>query len=88
MKLNDQTIISLVAGACLLGLVVVLKNVLLITPEILSRDVILYIICYTGFIASFSAKDKTKKQFKQDTPLFWSILIVLITLAIIAVYAL
>ncbi len=88
MKLNDQTIISIVAGICLIGLVVVLKNVLFISPEIISRDIIVYIIIYIGFVTSLSAKDKTKKLFKYDTPLFWSILIVLITLAIITVYAL
>jgi len=88
MKLNDQTIVSIVAGICLIGLTVVLKNVLLISPDILSRDIIIHIIIYVGFITSFLAKNKTAKRFKCDTPLFWSILIVLITLAIIAIYAL
>jgi hypothetical protein len=60
----------------------------LISPDILSRDVIVYIIIYGGLIVSLSARDKTEKKFKYDTPLFWSILIVLITIAIIAVYAL
>jgi hypothetical protein len=88
MKITEQTIISIVAGICLISLVVVLKNVLLISQEILSRDIIIYIIIYIGFITSLSTKDKTKKLFKYDTPLFWSILLVLITIAIIAVYAL
>ena len=88
MKLNDQTIISIVTGICLIGLTVVLKSVLLISPDVLSRHIIIHIIIYVGFITSLSAKNKTAKKFKYDTPLFWSILIVLITLAIIAVYAL
>ncbi|GAI24464.1 unnamed protein product [marine sediment metagenome] len=88
MKLNDQTIVSIVTGICLIGLVVVLKTILMISAEVLSRDIIIYIIIYVGFITSLSAKNKTAKRFKYDTPLFWSILIVLITLAIIAVYAL
>jgi hypothetical protein len=87
MKLNDQVIVSLVTGICLIGLVAVLKNILLIPPDILSRDVIVYIIIYIGFITSLSAKDKTTKLFKYDSSLFWSILIILITLAIIAIYA-
>jgi membrane protease YdiL (CAAX protease family) len=87
MKLNNQVIVSLVTGICLIGLIVVLKNILLIPPDILSRDVIVYIIVYIGFITSLSAKDNTKKLFKYDTPLFWSILIILITLAIMAIYA-
>jgi hypothetical protein len=88
MKLNNQTIVSIVTGICLLALVVILKNVLLIPAEILSRDIIIYIIIYTGFITSLSAKDTVKKSFKYDTPLFWSTLIILITLAIITVYSL
>jgi len=87
MKLNNQLIVSIVTGICLIGLVAVLKNVLLIPSDILSRDVIVYIIIYIGFITSLSAKDNTKKLFKYDTALFWSILIILITLAIIAIYA-
>jgi hypothetical protein len=89
MKFNDQTIISIVSAICLIGLVIFLKNVLLISSDILSRDVIIYIIIYSGFVVSlFSAKDKTKKAFKYDTPLFWSILIILMTLVIMAFYAL
>ncbi len=71
-----------------MGLIIVLKNVLLISPDILSRDVIVYIVVYGGFVVSLSTKEETKKMFKYDTPLFWSILIIAITLAIIAVYAL
>ena len=88
MKLNNQTIISLVTGICLLGLIVVLKNILMISADVLLRDTIIYIIIYIGFITSFSFKSEAAKRFKYDTPLFWSILIVLITLAIIALYAL
>jgi hypothetical protein len=88
MKLNDQAIVSIVTGICLIGLVIVLKNVLLISPDVLSRDVIIYIIIYIGFISSLSARDKTERKSRYDTSLFWSILIVLITIAIVAVYAL
>jgi hypothetical protein len=84
--MRDQAIVSIVSGICLVSLVAVLKNVLSIPPDVLSRDIILYIIVYMGFISSLSVKDK--KHFKYDTPLFWSILIVLVTLGIIAVYAL
>lgn len=87
MRPNDQTVVSIVAGICLVGLVVVLKNLLLISPDVLSRDVIVYIIIYIGFITSCSAIDKTEKS-RYGASLFWSVLIVLITIAIIAVYAL
>ncbi|GAI25819.1 unnamed protein product [marine sediment metagenome] len=84
MKLNDQTIVSIVTGICLIGLVVVLKTILMISAEVLSRDIIIYIIIYVGFITSLSAKNKTAKRFKYDTPLFWCIFpFLLITLLII-----
>lgn len=88
MRLYDQVIISIVTGICLVSLVVVLKSVLLISPDVLSSDVIVYIIIYIGFITSLSARDRTQKEFKYDTLKFWSMLIVLITIAIIAYYAL
>ncbi len=87
MKMNNQVTIAIVTGVCLIGLIVVLKNILLISSETLSSHVIIYIIVYIGFITSYSAIDKTTKSFI-NTPLFWSIIIVITTLAIIAVYIL
>jgi len=49
MRLSDQNKVSLVAGLCLVGLVIVLKNLLLIPSDILSRDVLVYIIIYWAF---------------------------------------
>ena len=43
MELSNQVKISIVAGACLLVLVITLKNILNIPAETLSRDIILYI---------------------------------------------
>jgi hypothetical protein len=88
MKLSGQSIVSLVAGFCLLGLIVTLKNVLMVPAESLVQDTVVYIIIYVGFITSFSLKNESTKKFKYDTPLFWSMFLVLITLAIIALYAL
>ena len=87
MKINSQVIVAIVTGVCLIGLIAILKNILLISSETLSSHVIIYIIVYIGFITSYSAIDKTTKSFYY-TPLFWSIIIVIMTLAIIAVYAL
>ena len=41
--LSDQTKIASVSALCLMGLIIVLKNVLHVPPEVLSRDVILFI---------------------------------------------
>jgi predicted membrane-bound dolichyl-phosphate-mannose-protein mannosyltransferase len=87
MKINNQVIVAIVTGVCLIGLIAILKNILLISSETLSSHVIIYIIVYIGFTTSYLAIDKTTKSF-YNTPLFWSIIIVITTLAIIAVYAL
>jgi len=87
MKLSDKDKVSIVAGICLFGLVVVLKNVLFVPSDILSRDILVYIIIYWAFtVFSLPTKEEVKKS-KYDTPLYWSLLIILITLAIIVVYA-
>ena len=87
MKLSDSEKVSIVAGISLLGLVVVLKNVLHISPDILSRDIIIYIIIYWSFtFSSLRSKENTKCS-KYDRPFYWSLLIIFITIAIIAVYA-
>ena len=87
MKLTDQTKVSIVAGVCLFGLVAVLKNVVHIPGEILSRDVLLYIIIYSAFGIAYPAKSEEATRSRLDNPLYWGLLIVLITLAIIGVYA-
>ena len=87
MKLSDKDKVSILAGICLFGLVVVLKNVLLVPADILSRDILVYIIIYWSFtVFSLPAKEEVKKS-KYDKPIYWSLLIILITLAIIVLYA-
>jgi hypothetical protein len=87
MKLSDKDKVSIVAGICLFGLVVVLKDVLHVPPDIISGDIIIYILLYWAFtVFPQPAKDDVKKS-RYDRPLYWNLLIILITLAIIAVYA-
>jgi len=86
MKLSDEHKVSIVAGVCLFILVVVLKNVLLVPADILSRDILVYIIIYWAFTV-FPTKREEVKRSRFDKPLYWSLLIILITLAIIAIYA-
>ena len=87
MKLSDKDKVSIVAGICLFGLVVVLKDVLNVPPDIISRDIIVYILLYWAFtVFPQPAKDEVKKS-RYDRPLYWNLLIILITLSIIAVYA-
>jgi hypothetical protein len=87
-ELTNQTKVSIVAGICLLALTIILKNVLLISGDVLSRDILLYIIIYWAFSLVYPAKDERVKKSRWDNPLYWSAVIILITVAIILVYAL
>jgi hypothetical protein len=84
MELSNQVKISIVAGACLLVLVITLKNILNIPAETLSRDIILYIFIY----GLFGVLPSLKEEQKYDNAKYWYLAIIIITLAIIGVYAL
>ncbi|HMA05522.1 MAG TPA: hypothetical protein VKO45_06295 [Methanomicrobiales archaeon] len=93
MKARDKVKVGVVAAVCLMGLVVALKNVLHISPDIISRDMIIYIIVYFGFITALNFTEETpgepaSPKKTRDSPWTWSLLVILITLAIVAVYAL
>jgi len=83
---NGRITIPLTAGLCLILLAVVLKNVLYVPADRLSSDMLLYIIIYTGFIVSFPLTDTTDNGPATRTAL-WTGILILITLGIIAVYA-
>ncbi|MCJ7491292.1 MAG: hypothetical protein MUP15_03955 [Dehalococcoidia bacterium] len=85
--LGDETKVACVSALCLIALTIVLKNVLHVPAAVLSRDIIVFIIIYSGFwlLPSISARREKKSRF--ETPLFWGLMIAAVTLAIIAVYA-
>lgn len=83
---NGRITIPLIAGICLVLLTVVLKNVLLVPAAQLSSDLILYIIIYMGFLIIFPLGDSTDTGPATRT-LLWTGIIILVTLGIIAVYA-
>lgn len=92
MKAANKAMVGIVAAICMMGLIVVLKNVLSISADVLSRDLIIYVIVYFGFITAVNfteevptGHDAPKKAY--DNPWVWSAIAVVITLAIIAVYA-
>ena len=83
---NGRVIIPLTAGLCLIVLTVILKNILQVPAEKLSFDIILYIIIYTGFVIMYPFMDETEPVSPPRTML-WIFVIVIITCAIIGVYA-
>lgn len=84
---NGRVLVPLTAGICLLLLAVILKNILLVPAAQLSSDMLLYIILYMGFVVSFPFAGSTDTGPANRT-ILWTGIIVIVTLAIIAVYAL
>lgn len=87
IKLANKTKVSIITAVCLLGLVVTLKNILRVPAEVLSRDVILFIIIYSAFSIVYPVKGEETKTSTFDKPLYWSLLIILVTAAIVVLYA-
>jgi hypothetical protein len=81
--------VGIVAAICMMGLIVVLKNVLSVSAEVLSRDMIIYVVVYFGFITAvnFTGEVPGPPRETYDNPWVWSAITVVVTLAIIAVYA-
>jgi hypothetical protein len=85
--LSDEVKVASVSAVCLMTLAVVLKNVLHVPAAELSRSMLLFILFYSVFwmIPWLGAWREKKSRF--GGALLWSLLIVAITAAIIAVYA-
>jgi hypothetical protein len=78
--------VSVVAAVCLLSLVVALKNIVGVPTLVLTRDIVIFIMFYSGFAFLFPDKSSEMHPSLVEQPLFWSALIILITLGIIALY--
>ncbi len=92
MKATDKAKVAVVIAACLLGLTVVLKNVLNIPADLLSQDIVFYIIIYGIFFVTLnfteeSPKEEAAPRRSYDNPWAWSAVVIVVTLAIIAVNA-
>ena len=88
MKLTYEIKVSIVAALSLFCLVVVLKDVLHVKLDDIMYIIIFYSGCYWVFgFFSHSEKEEAKKS-RWNNPLYWRILIIiLITSATIALYA-
>ncbi len=86
---NGHAAVAITTALCLLALAAVLKNILLVPPDTLNRDMVLYIILYGGYITSFTpVKGQACPERPERWPLFWCAVSVAMTIAIIIVYAL
>jgi len=81
-KLSNDLKISLVTAICLLALAIVSKNFLRVQLDFIS----LYGPVWM-YIAYIITRDKQKESKVCSNPLFWSVAIIFVTLAILTVYA-
>ncbi len=88
IELTNKMQVSLISAACLLALVIVLKNILLVPVPVLTRDIVLYIMLYSVYGVLCPDKTIENQNKVLAKPLYWNFLIILITLAIIVLYAL
>jgi hypothetical protein len=86
---NGRVIVSLTAGLCLILLTVVLKNVLLVPAAQLSSD-------YIGLVSTFPlmvilyiiiSESEPREPVSPSRTTLWVFVFVMITLAIIGIYA-
>ena len=82
-----RTQLSLIVAVCILGLAISLKNVVGVSQEVLTRDLVpIYAIIYP-FSALFAPVREGAKAWGPYGVLSWGLVIVLITVAIVAFYA-
>ncbi len=67
MRLTDKAKVAVVTAACLIGLTIVLKNVSNIPADILTRDIIIYITIYGGFVTVLNFGEEASKETKQQS---------------------
>jgi hypothetical protein len=70
VRLGDREIVALVSAACLIGLTVVLKNVLLVPAETLSRDIVWHIIIYSSLAIFSPVPPQGARKSRLNNPLF------------------
>ncbi|MGZ4846559.1 MAG: hypothetical protein ACXV2E_05285 [Halobacteriota archaeon] len=92
MRSTDKAKVAVVIAACLIGLTVVLKNVLNIPADVLSQDIVFYVIIYGVFFVTLNFTEEAPQgragpRKAGDNPWVWSAVVILVTLAIIAVNA-
>ena len=84
---DNQTLVALTAGACLLALVIALKNFLNVPTEQLTRDLVLYICILGGLATSYPLVTRRRADLTISHPGLWIAVIVTVTMAIIVMYA-
>ena len=85
---EGHTLVALTAGACLLALVIALKNILNVPIERLTTDLVIYVCILGGLVTSYPLVTRRRSAAVIHHPGLWIAFIVFITMAIIVMYAL
>jgi hypothetical protein len=85
---EGHTLVALTAGACLLALVIALKNILNVPTERLTTDLVICICILGGLATSYPLVTRRRSASVIRHPGLWIALIVIVTMAIIVMYAL
>jgi hypothetical protein len=83
-----HTLVALTAGACLLALVIALKNILNVPTERLTTGLVICICILGGLATSYPLVTRRRSASVIRHPGLWIALIVIVTMAIIVMYAL
>jgi hypothetical protein len=84
---EGQTLVALTAGACLLALVIALKNILDVPTERLTMDLVLSICILGGLATSYPIITKRRSESAISHPGLWVAAIVMVTMTIIILHA-
>jgi hypothetical protein len=82
MKMSDEVKVSLVTAVCVLSLAIVSKNILSAQIDLISLYGPVGV-----FIIYIITKDSVKNSKIYSNPLFWSLAIIVVTAAILILYA-
>jgi len=84
---EGQTLVALTAGACLLALIIALKNILGVPLERLTMDLVLSICILGGLATSYPLVTRRRSASAISNPGLWIVAIVMVTMAIIVLHA-
>jgi hypothetical protein len=82
MKLTNEVKISLITAVCILALAIISKNVLNVQLDFIPLYGPVWV-----YIAYIITKDKAKKSKPCGSSIYWSLAIIIVTIAILALYA-
>ncbi|MCC6189975.1 MAG: hypothetical protein IT318_13150 [Anaerolineales bacterium] len=86
-NLSAPTKVSIVTAACLVGLVVALRDLVRVPAEVIARDIVPFMIVYWA-IALYPGRTPAAGWTGLNRPLYRGALIILMPFAIVLVYAL